>query len=126
MSSEHLERERKRVHGTAEGLVLKGKVPRGRVYKLAGKATRSRGCCPPEVAMYLQIPAEEPQGQLIVVGSRVYGECQTCSTRGPKLGRLAWAFSCSVGARHIGGRGESWTPGFFEGHFTLLPWVLQC
>lgn len=63
--------------------------------------TRSRGCCPPDVATYLQIPAEEPQGQLIVVGSQVYGERQTCSTRGPKLGRLVWAFS-SVGARHIG------------------------
>lgn len=37
-------------------------------------ATRSRGCCPPKVATYLQIPAEEPQGQLIVVGSQVYGE----------------------------------------------------
>lgn len=61
-------------------------------------ATRSHGCHRPKAAMYLQASAEKTQGQLVVSGVQVFGECRWFSRWGARTGQAGLRLSVALTA----------------------------
>lgn len=101
------------------------------VTSLPETATRSHGHCPPKAAVYLQISAEKTQGQLVVSGVQVFGECQCFSRWGARTGQADLRLSVDLTARalvpgsgwgpaHTGEEGwKCWPAKLFESYFTI-------